>query len=93
MPGIFSRAPLPPSQANLTAEEEHGYDAFWHSASLSDMTTDDQRRGWWYGHRRAYGRGVKASYAVGGREVDCPYAQFSGPWEAWCDGYNEEDEL
>lgn len=73
----------------LTPMERAGFIAFWTGPGLL-RKGPDWEYGWWIGHRLAYGQGVKASIVGGAREVSCPYVQFSGPWEAWCDGYNDE---
>jgi len=76
-----------PSTADLGADEEFGWNAFWEGEPLHTLKTTPEMRGWWLAHRRAYALGHFA--AATDATDENPYAQFSGPWEAWGDGYND----
>lgn len=90
-----------PAEWEPTPSEAKGFRAFWGGWSLGAMKGDAERRGWWRAWARAYGAGVKASARWAtlppGPERDAleipPYPEFSGAWEAWGDGYNEESGL
>lgn len=82
-----------PAEESLAPDEARGFAAFWLGARLEHANSEGERRGWWMASRRAYGAGVKASIAMGADDALNPYPQFSGPWEAWGAGFNEETEL
>jgi hypothetical protein len=70
-----------------------GYNAFWEGHSLSIIAHQGPSKvaGWWRGWSQAYALGILASRLS---FVDTnPFPQFSGPWEAWADGYNDEPGL
>jgi len=93
MVDLIDRTELPkasdlPSTADLNREEALGWAAFWAGKGLKPSgQTIDEQRGWWLAHRRAYALGHFA--AATDATDENPYPQFSGPWEAWGDGYND----
>lgn len=73
---------------DLDSDDQRGLNDFAANTTLSLMDTDGKRRGWWLGWARCYGRGILAS--LRNCEESNPYPTFSGPWEAWARGYDEE---
>lgn len=76
----------------FTDAETRGWNSFWSGWTLKAMSGDAERRGWNRGWARAYAIGWTA-WADPTEPEDIPYPQFSGPWEAYSDGWNERSEM
>lgn len=93
--------PRMPEDQDWTCDKQTGFDLFWQGVTLPmtvaagaaetiPRAAAQMRDGWFTGHRRCYGMGVKASMQ---RAISNPYLEFSPAWEAWGEGYNDEPHL
>lgn len=86
-----------PEDADLGPLEQEGIADFALFRLLSASTNEDWRRGWWLAWARCYGQGVRAAmiHRITNRvhPVSNPHPQFSGPWEAWAAGHDDEERL
>lgn len=95
----MSRAPLPDlspeERDSMTPDDLAGFEAFAEGAALNPAWSHPVKRGWFRAWALCYGQGVKASLvaAAEGREAESPYPQFSGAWEAWAAGHDDEARL
>ena len=83
-----------PTLAALNDTERFGWIMFWSDKPLAQALRgapvkdrDDIARGWWSGHRLAYGRGFAAGSDPA--DIDQPYERFSAAGEAWAAGHDD----
>jgi hypothetical protein len=72
---------------DLDADTLRGWQSFWAGKALKDSP---DAHGWHLGWARAYALGWATWADID--DVDNPYPQFSGPWEAWAQGWDERGE-
>lgn len=79
----------------LSLDTVDGLNGFALNIPLKLMSQPEQVRGWNLGWARCYGQGVKAwaSFDDLDGEAENRYPQFSGPWEAWAEGYDSAESL
>lgn len=75
--------------ADLGPGETWGWQRFWRDQPVSECDDEEERVGWRRGWARAYALGWAGWDAVDTDFDPNPYPQFSGPWEAWADGFND----
>lgn len=81
--------PTTPEDEGMTPEEREGFNTFA-EGSNAPLSPPGAVRGWYVGHARCYGMGVKAAILTcPGDEADNPFPRFSAAGEAWAQGHDE----
>ena len=97
----LSQIITPEDWENMPRHQREGAEAFAAGHGLAQLGAGAQivglHHGWWRGWAVCYAMGVKAATedesSEGGDADPNPFPQFSGPWEAWGEGWNTAPQM